>query len=67
VLRINGNAAFTGGTLSIDFLNFTPRVGNSWDFFYAKTISGWDSLSFLISGLGADETAQFHFHHGVKP
>jgi hypothetical protein len=41
-------------------------VGTSWDFFYAKTISGWDSLSFNFSGLGADETAQFHFHHDIE-
>jgi hypothetical protein len=66
VLRINGNAAFTGGTMSFSFLNFSPHIGDSWDFFYATAISGWDTLSFLFNGLGANERAQFSFHDGIE-
>jgi hypothetical protein len=66
VLKINGNAAFTGGTMAFSFLNFTPHIGDSWDFLYASAISGWDSLSFIFSGLSSNETAQFHFHDGIE-
>jgi hypothetical protein len=66
VLRINGNAAFTGGTMAFSFLNLTPHIGDSWDFLYASAISGWDSLSFIFSGLSSNETAQFHFHDGIE-
>jgi hypothetical protein len=66
VLRVNGNAAFTGGTMSFNFLNFTPHIGDSWDFLYASAITGWDTLSFFFSGLSSNETAQFHFHDGIE-
>jgi hypothetical protein len=52
--------------MSFNFLNFTPHIGDSWDFLYASAISGWDTLSFLFSGLGADERVQFHFHDGIE-
>jgi len=66
VLKINGNATFTGGTASFTFLNFTPHIGNSWDFLYANAITGWDNQGLIFSGLGAGETVQFHFHDGIE-
>ena len=66
VLAIHGNAFLNGGTIGFNFMNFIPAIGNSWDFLTASSISGWDSLSFNFSGLGAGETAQFHFHHGIE-
>jgi len=55
-----------GGTLGFNFINFTPVVGNSWDFLYADAIDGWNSLSFFFSGLGAGQTAQFSYANGVE-
>lgn len=66
VLNINGNAIFTGGTSRFNFMNFTPVVGNSWDFLYADSITGWDTLSFLFSGLGTSQTAEFSYANGVE-
>ena len=66
ILRINGNATFTGGTMEFNFMNFDPKKGNSWNFLYASAISGWDSLTFLFTGLDAGETAQFKFHNGIQ-
>lgn len=66
VLDISGDASFTGGTVSFSFSSFDPKIGNSWDFLYASAISGWDSLTFLFSGLDSTERAQFHFRDGVQ-
>ena len=65
VLKINGNALFTGGTMSFTFLN-TPKIGDSWNFLYVNSITGWNTLNFLFSGLGAGETAQFSYINGVE-
>lgn len=52
VLRINGNASFTGGNLVFDFVNnFQAAVGHSWKFLYATALSGWDSLGITVNGL----------------
>lgn len=54
VLDINGNANFTGGNIEFDFINgFNASAGNSWDFFFANSITGWNTLSFNLAGLGA--------------
>jgi hypothetical protein len=54
VLNINGNALFGGGNIQFDFINgFNAAAGNYWDFLFADTISGWDSLGFSFNGLGA--------------
>lgn len=54
VLKINGNASFTGGNLLFDFVNgFTATVGNSWKFLTASALSGWDSLLVKVNGLAA--------------
>jgi PEP-CTERM motif-containing protein len=66
VLRINGNATFTGGTLTFDFQNFTPKQGNSWNFLYANAISGWETLKFSFIGLTEGLTATFKFHNGIE-
>ena len=40
--------------LIFDFINgFNAAAGNYWDFLFADTISGWDSLGFSFNGLGA--------------
>lgn len=66
MLRINGNALFNSGTLRFDFLNFTPKVGNSWAFLYANAIIGWETLKFDIAGLGDGDAAQFSFANGAE-
>jgi hypothetical protein len=66
VLAIHGMAFLNGGTLAFNFMGFTPMVGNSWDFLYADTIAGWNTLSFMFSGLGAGQTAQFTYANGVE-
>jgi hypothetical protein len=66
VLRINGNAIFTGGTLTFDFTNITPKQGNSWNFLYANAISGWDTLSFTFTGLADGLIAKFDFKNGIE-
>lgn len=66
VLDISGDANFNGGTMSFAFTGFDPKIGNSWDFLYASAISGWDSLTFLFSGLDSTERAQFYFHDGIR-
>jgi hypothetical protein len=65
-LAINGTATFTGGTMSFNFLNFVPKIGDSWDFLLASAISGWDTLTFAFTGLGDHEKAQFSFHNGIE-
>ena len=54
VLKINGNASFTGGNLVLNFVNgFTAAVGNSWQFLTASAVSGWNSLLVRVNGLAA--------------
>ncbi|MCX7185384.1 MAG: PEP-CTERM sorting domain-containing protein [Nitrosospira sp.] len=55
VLDINGNATFASGTVEFDFIDgFQAAAGNYWDFFFADSISGEDSLDLTFSGtLGA--------------
>ena len=60
VLAVNGPATFAGGTVNFDFINgFQGAAGDSWDFLSATSgITGWDSLTSSISGLGAGLTYQ---------
>ena len=54
VLIINGSATFTGGNVQFDFINgYHASVGNYWDFLFANSISGWDTLDFSVNGLDA--------------
>ena len=67
VLHINGNALFTGGNIAINFINgFIASVGNSWDFLYASAITGWDTLTFTVSGLSSNQTYAFNYANGVE-
>jgi hypothetical protein len=51
-LGINGNAIFNGGTIEFNFLNgFHAKSGDYWDFLFANTINGWDTLAFVFNGL----------------
>jgi hypothetical protein len=53
MLNINGNANFTGGHITVNFINgFHAAAGNHWDFLSSKTISGWDKLHITVNGLG---------------
>ena len=55
MLDINGNATFTGGNITFDFINgYRPLAGNSWnDFLLANTITGLNTLTPNVEGLGA--------------
>jgi hypothetical protein len=54
VLKINGDAIFSGGNIAFDFINgFKASPGNYWDFLYADSIAGWDTLSFTFNGLSS--------------
>jgi hypothetical protein len=54
ILNINGNAYFTGGTIEFDFINgFNPSANDYWDFLFANTITGWNTLAFNFQGLGS--------------
>lgn len=51
-LKINGAALFNGGTLEFDFLpGFNVVSGNSWDFLFANSYSGQNSLNVIFNGL----------------
>jgi hypothetical protein len=53
VLKINGDASFSGGNVEFDFINgFNPKADDYWNFLFAKTITGWHSLDFTLNGLG---------------
>jgi len=53
MLQINGNAYFSGGSIDIDFMNSYKAVaGDCWDFLLAGSITGWNTLSFNVTGLG---------------
>jgi hypothetical protein len=62
VLDINGNAIFTGGNIEFDFINgYSPSAGNSWDdFLLANSITGLDTLSFNVEGLGSGFGYEFN-------
>jgi hypothetical protein len=52
VLQINGDAFFTGGDIQFDFIGrYHPSAWKSWDFFFAGSITGWDTLDFTVNGL----------------
>jgi len=54
VLHIDGSATFTGGALDFAFINgFQATAGESWEFLCATSITGWDTLTFNVAGLGA--------------
>ncbi len=60
VLNVSGSATFTGGTLRFEFLNgFTPHAGDTWTFFLANTITGWNTLTFDVNGLAGGQTWRF--------
>ena len=53
LLQINGAATFMGGNVEFDFINgYSAKAGDSWDFLFATTITGWGTLNFTIDGLG---------------
>ncbi len=52
VLVINGNADFTGGNVSFNFINdFFPSVGDHWNFLVSDSITGFDSLNLSFTGV----------------
>lgn len=54
VLNISGDATFTGGNMEFDFINgFNAAAGNYWDFLFANSITGWNTLTFNVNGLGS--------------
>lgn len=54
VLNISGDATFTGGNMEFDFINgFNAAAGNYWDFLFANSITGLDTLAFTVNGLGS--------------
>jgi len=61
VLQINGNAYFYGGAVEFYFNSFNPSAGDSWEFLFANSITGWDAntLSFIFNGLGPGLMAEF--------
>ena len=65
VLAIHGMAFLNGGTIGVNFVNFTPVAGSSWDFLSATAISGLDTLSFAVSGLSSNLTYAFNYSNGV--
>ena len=53
VLQINGNANFTGGNVEFDFTHgFNASANDYWNFVFADNITGWNSLSVEVNGLG---------------
>lgn len=66
VLAIHGMAFLNGGTVGLNFVNFTPVAGNSWDFLYASTISGWETLQFNLGGLSPNLGYTFSNSNGVE-
>jgi hypothetical protein len=53
VLQINGAATFSGGKVEVDFINgYSAKAGDSWDFLFANSITGWNTLSLELNGLG---------------
>jgi hypothetical protein len=54
ILDIYGDAYFNSGILEFDFINgFDAVAGDYWDFLFADTITGWDTLSFTFNNLDA--------------
>lgn len=52
VLDIKGNASFSGGSLEFIFIDdYQPLEGDSWDFLFFDSITGWDQLTFALIGL----------------
>jgi len=67
VLKVNGNASFTGGNLVLNFVNgFTAAAGNSWKFLYTSALAGWDSLLVRINGLAAGLGYQITSANGTQ-
>ena len=53
VLKINGEAIFSGGNVEFDFIDgFKPIKGNFWDFLFADTITGWGTAKLLPGWFG---------------
>jgi hypothetical protein len=46
VFIINGDAIFNGGSCHFDFIAYKPHVGEYWDFLFADTITGFETLTF---------------------
>jgi PEP-CTERM motif len=65
-LNIQGDALFTGGTVGFDFLDYTPMAGNNWDFLFADSITGWETLHFDFDDLSPDLTYAFNYANGVE-
>jgi len=60
VLDVNGDLIFTGGILQFDFIDgFVAEVGDYWDFLFADSIIGWDTLDFIFNGLGSGRAWMF--------
>ena len=53
MLDITGDATFTGGNIVFDFSGYQPKANDYWDFLFAKSITGWDTLAINFDGLGS--------------
>jgi hypothetical protein len=54
VLDINGAANFAGGDINFEFIDgYKPLKGDFWDFLFANSITGWETLLFSLLGLGS--------------
>jgi len=53
VLNITGSATFFGGKVEFNFINnFHAKSGDYWNFLFADSLNGWETLSFTMIGLG---------------
>ncbi len=51
-LIVNGAATFAAGTVTFDFVNdFSAKKGDHWDFLAADSLSGFNNLTFGVTGL----------------
>ena len=66
VLAIHGMAFLNGGTIGVNFVNYTPVAGNSWNFIYANAISGLETIRFNLLGLSSDLEYAFTYSNGVE-
>jgi hypothetical protein len=65
-LDVKGDAYFAGGTFTFNFGSWAQNAANySWDaddFFFADSITGWDTLSYNIAGLNTDTSKGYGYY-----
>ena len=54
VVNVASIGSFTGGNIEFNFINgYNGSINDSWDFLFASSFIGWDSLTFSAVGLSA--------------